>query len=128
MGIVAIVFYVGLTLISENFLQDSILSLGLAIAFYYAITGFACVWFFRRTSFSSFRNFIFRFLFPLLGALMLTAAFVFSAIDMFNPDYGYTILFGVGGVFVIGIGSLLVGVVLMIIWGFFTQSRPFFRG
>jgi amino acid transporter len=128
MGIVAIVFYVGLTLISEDFLQDSILSLGLAIAFYYAITGFACVWFFRRTLFSSFRNFIFRFLFPLLGALMLTAAFVFSAIDMFNPDYGYTILLGVGGVFVIGIGSLLLGVVLMIVWGFFSQSRPFFRG
>ena len=42
-----------------------------------------------------------------------------SAIDMFDPDYGYTVLFGVGGVFVIGIGSLLLGVVLMIVWSFF---------
>src|SRR6187402_600037 len=39
MGVVSIVFYVGLTIISEDFLSDSILSLGLAIAFYYAITG-----------------------------------------------------------------------------------------
>ena len=35
MGIVAIVYYVGMTLISDNILPDSILSLGLAIAFYY---------------------------------------------------------------------------------------------
>ncbi len=47
MGFVAIVFYVGMTLISDNILQDTVLSLGLAIAFYYAITGFACVWYFR---------------------------------------------------------------------------------
>ncbi len=128
MGVVATVFYVGLTIVSEDFLSDTILSLGLAIAFYYAITGYACVWFFRRELFSSVHNVFFKFLFPLLGALMLTAAFVFSAIDMFNPDYGYTVLFGVGGVFVVGIGSLAVGVVLMIVWSFFRGSKPFFRG
>ena len=107
MGIVAVVFYVGMTFISENFLADSIYSLGLAIAFYYGITGYACVWYFRKELFTSAHSFVFKFLFPLLGALILTAAFVKSAIDMLDPDYGYTILFGVGGVFVIGIGSLL---------------------
>jgi len=128
MGVVATVFYVGMTIISEDFLSDTILSLGLAIAFYYAITGFACVWYFRRELFASAHNIVFRFLFPLLGALMLTAAFVFSAIDMFDPDYGYTVLFGVGGVFVVGIGSLAFGVVLMVVWFFFRGSKPFFRG
>jgi hypothetical protein len=59
---------------------------------------------------------------------LLTGAFVKSAIDMLDPDYGYTILLGVGGVFVIGVGSLLLGVVLMIIWALFKESRPFFRG
>ena len=107
MGVVAIAFYVGLTLVSENILNDTILSLGLAIAFYYAITGYACVWYFRKELFNSGRNFVFRFLFPLLGALILTGAFVKSAIDMLNPDYGYTVLLGVGGVFVVGVGSLL---------------------
>ncbi|MET0302963.1 MAG: APC family permease [Microbacteriaceae bacterium] len=128
MGIVAIVFYVGMTLVSENFLADSIYSLGLAIAFYYGITGYACVWYFRHELFESASTVVFRLVFPLLGALMLTAAFVKSAIDMLNPDYGYTVLFGVGGVFVIGIGSLLVGVVLMVVWAAFAGSRPFFRG
>ena len=59
---------------------------------------------------------------------MLTAAFVFSAIDMVNPDYGYTVIWGIGGVFVVGIGSLAIGVLLMVVWSFFPRSKPFFRG
>ncbi|WP_394552901.1 APC family permease [Agromyces sp. MMS24-JH15] len=128
MGVVAIAFYVGMTLISDNILQDTVLSLGLAIAFYYAITGFACVWYFRDSLFSSWRNFWYRLVFPLVGALLLAGAFVSSAIDMFDPDYGYTVIWGVGGVFVVGIGSLALGVVLMLVWAAFPASRPFFRG
>jgi amino acid transporter len=128
MGVVSVVFYVGLTIISEDFLSDSILSLGLAIAFYYSITGYACIWYFRKELFTSGYNVVFKFLFPLLGALMLTAAFVFSVRDMLDPDYGYTVLFGVGGVFVVGVGSLAFGAVLMIVWFFFAGSTPFFRG
>ncbi|MET4581281.1 amino acid transporter [Conyzicola nivalis] len=128
MGVVSIVFYVGMTIISEDFLSDTILSLGLAIAFYYAITGFSCVWYFRRELFSSAHNVVFKLVFPLVGALSLTAAFVFSAIDMFDPDYGYTVIWGVGGVFVVGIGSLALGVVLMALWFVFPRSKPFFRG
>jgi hypothetical protein len=128
MGIVASIYYVGMTLISDNILQDSILSLGLAIAFYYAITGYACVWYFRRDLFTSARNLVYRGILPLLGALMLTYAFVQSAIDMYDPEYGYTVLFGIGGTFVLGIGSLAIGVVLMLLWYAFPRSRPFFRG
>jgi amino acid transporter len=128
MGIVASVYYVGMTLISDNILQDSILSLGLAIAFYYGITGYACVWYFRRELFASARNFFFKGLLPLLGALMLTYAFVQSAIDMYDVDYGYTVLLGIGGTFVLGIGALAFGVVLMLLWFAFPRSKPFFRG
>ncbi|MBU4465335.1 MAG: APC family permease [Actinobacteria bacterium] len=128
MGVVAILYYVGMTLISDNILQDSILSLGLAIAFYYAITGYTCVWYYWRELFPSSRNFFFKGLFPLLGALMLTYAFVQSAIDMFDVDYGYTVLFGIGGTFVLGIGSLAVGVLLMILWFAFPRAKSFFHG
>ena len=65
---------------------------------------------------------------PLLGALMLTFAFVQSAIDMYDVDYGFTVLLGVGGTFVVGIGALAVGVVLMMLWFAVPASRPFFRG
>ena len=49
MGAVSIVFYVGLTLISANILADTIAAVGLMIAFYYGLTGFACAWFYRKT-------------------------------------------------------------------------------
>ena len=128
MGVVASLYYIGMTLVSDNILQDSILSLGLAIAFYYAITGYACVWYFRKELFTSARNVVYRLVFPLLGAGMLTFAFVQSAIDMWDVDYGYTVLFGIGGTFVVGIGALLVGVVLMFVWFLFPRSKPFFQG
>jgi amino acid transporter len=128
MGVVASIYYVGMTLISDNILQDSILSLGLAIAFYYGITGYACVWYFRRELFTSVRNFFYKGLLPLLGALMLTYAFVQSAIDMYDVDYGYTVLLGIGGTFVLGIGALAFGVVLMLLWFAFPRSKAFFRG
>ena len=128
MGAVAIAYYVGFTLVNDNILQDSILSLGLAIAFYYALTGFACVWYYRRTLFDSWRNFLYRGLLPFLGAVMLTYAFIQSAIDMLDVDYGYSTLLGVGGSFVMGIGALAFGVLLMFLWFLFPRSKPFFRG
>ncbi|MBO0981933.1 APC family permease [Microbacterium sp. SD291] len=128
MGVVATGYYVGMTLISDNILQDSILSLGLAIAFYYAITGFACVWYFRAELRNSVRDFVFKGLFPLIGAVLLTGAFVQSAIDMWDVDYGYTVLLGIGGTFVVGVGSLAFGVVLMLAWFLFPRSKRFFRG
>lgn len=128
MGVVASVYYVGMTIISDDILQDSILSLGLAIAFYYALTGFACVWFYRRDLFTSAKNLLVRGILPLLGAVMLTLAFVQSAIDMYDPEYGNTVLLGVGGTFVVGIGALAIGVVLMLIWFAFPGAKPFFRG
>lgn len=128
MGVVASVYYVGMTIISDDILQDSVLSLGLAIAFYYALTGFACVWFYRRDLFTSAKNLLVRGILPLLGAVMLTLAFVQSAIDMYDPEYGNTVLLGVGGTFVVGIGALAIGVVLMLIWFAFPGAKPFFRG
>jgi amino acid transporter len=50
-GIGSIVWYVGLTLISENILFDSIAALGLMIAFYYGMTGFAAAVYYREQLF-----------------------------------------------------------------------------
>ena len=49
MGAVSILFYVLFTVISPNLLTALIGSVGLMIAFYYGLTGFACVWFYRKT-------------------------------------------------------------------------------
>lgn len=128
MGVSAIAYYVVMSIISEDILADSLLSMGLAVALYYTIVSFACVWYYRDTLFSSVRNFFMRGLLPLLGGLMLGYAFVQSAIDMYDPEYGATVFFGVGGVFVIGVGSLAIGLVLMALWAFAPNSKPYFRG
>ena len=126
MGTVGAVFYVGLKFLSNDILQDTILSIGLGICLYYGVTAFSCVWWFRKEAFTSVHRFFFMFLFPLLGGLILAAAFVKSAIDMWDPAYGTTSLGNVGGVFIMGVGSLLVGVVLMIAYSF--KAPAFFRG
>ena len=114
MGLTAIGFYIVLSLISANALADSIASLGLAVAFYYGITAFSCVWYFRRTLFTSARHFFMRGLLPLLGGIGMAAAFIISAKDMLDPEYGFTAFGPIGGVFVIGVGMLALGVPLMI--------------
>lgn len=127
MGITALGFYAVLTFVSANALADSISSLGLAVAFYYGITAFSCPWYFRRTLFTSARHFFIRGLFPLLGGLFMTWAFVKSASDMIDPDYSETVIGGIGGVFVIGVGMLALGVPLMLACFAFGTKR-FFRG
>ncbi len=124
--IIGLLYYVIMTFVSENLLEDTITSIALAIAFYYAITSFACIAYFRKDLFTDTRSFFFKFLFPLLSGISLFAAFVISAVQMWNVDYGETVLFGIGGVFVIGVGALLIGVVLMFIWQ--AMAPPFFRG
>ena len=58
---------------------------GLAITFFFAITGFACVVCFRDSLFDWPQLLLPLSLFPLLGALAMTVAFTASAIDMFRP-------------------------------------------
>lgn len=126
MGATSVAFYLVLTLVSTNALADSIASLGLAVAFYYGITAFSCVWYFRHSILTSARHFFLRGLLPLLGGIAMAAAFIKSAIDMTQPDYGFTAFGSVGGVFVIGVGMLALGVPLMIACA--VRLKPFFRG
>jgi cobalamin synthase len=126
MGIVSIVFYVGLTIVSAHVLADSIAAVGLMIAFYYGMTGFACVWFYRRTLTDNRRDFFMRGVLPFLGGLILLLAFIKACFLYADPNYGNTTLFGIGGVFVLGIGALLVGVVLMVVYNGIAPA--FFRG
>ncbi len=70
-AIVASAFYAVMRVVSEDTLWDTILTLGMMICFYYGITAFACVWYFRKQWFDSTRNVFFTFLFPLVGGAIL---------------------------------------------------------
>ena len=124
MGIASIAFYVGLTFLSTDVLADSIAAVGLMIAFYYGFTGFACVWFFRRQLRG--RNLWVKGVLPGLGGLLLLGAFVASSIGYAKPDGGSTSVLGIGGIFAIGIGALLLGAVLMVVYRL--VNPVFFRG
>lgn len=126
-AVVASVFYAVMRLVSENVLTDTILSLGMMICFYYGLTAFACVWYFRRQWFDSVRSFFFTFLFPLVGGGILAVLFVTTLIDSMDPAYGSgSSVGGVGLVFVLGVGIIVVGIAIMI-WQ--SLRRPaFFRG
>jgi len=126
MGGVSIVFYVGLTLVSTNVLGDSISAVGLMIAFYYGMTGFACVWFYRRQIAKGGRDLWMKGVLPFLGGLLLLGAFLNASYQYAQPDYGNTTIFGIGGVFVVGIGALALGGVLMLVYRL--VAPPFFRG
>lgn len=126
-GVATAVFYTVMTLVSEHVLVDTIYALGLMICFYYALTAFACAWYFKAELRRSVRDLTFKGIFPLLGGVLLSAVFVKTLVDMWNPAYGSgSSVFGVGSVFVIGVGLLLVGVVIMLVMG--RRSPAFFRG
>ncbi|MFJ9129675.1 APC family permease [Streptomyces sp. NPDC102340] len=126
-GVATAVFYTVMTLVSEHVLVDTIYALGLMICFYYALTAFACAWYFKAELRRSVRDFAFKGLFPLLGGVLLSAVFIKTLVDMWNPAYGSgSSVLGVGSVFVIGVGLLLVGVVIMLVMG--RRSPAFFRG
>jgi amino acid transporter len=128
MGLFSVLWYVGLTIVSENILFDSISALGLMIAFYYGLTGYACVVFYRRELFRSLKRFVLVGLLPLIGALILTAVFIKSCVDLSDPENSASgdSWFGIGPPLVIGIGFLILGAVLMVIW-YLAGHREFFR-
>ncbi|EHB58454.1 amino acid permease-associated region [Mycolicibacterium rhodesiae JS60] len=132
MGVVSIVFYVLFTLVSPNLLSALIGSVGLMIAFYYGLTGFACVWFYRKDFTNTVRDFMMRGVIPLLGGLILLVVFGYGLMQYAKPDWltddegNNVTIFGFGAVAVVGIGALVLGVILMVVW--WLMSPDFFAG
>ena len=146
-GAISIVWYVALTLISPgDVLANSIEALGFGIAFYYGLTGFACVIYYRRHIFKSLKNFIFIGLAPLLGAhhphrplrggdlLLLRPRQLCFGKPGLVPGHSFQLPHssirhfyvkkGLGPPLVLGIGLLVLGVPLMLIWK--VRNKDFF--
>jgi len=126
-GVGAAAFYSLLTFISERVLTDTIYSLGIMICFYYGLTAFACIWYFRNQLFDDAYSFVFKLLFPLIGGLGLAGVFVVTLRDSASPDYGSgASIGGVGLVLILGLGLIVVGVVFMLVQR--ARDGAFFRG
>jgi amino acid transporter len=114
-----------LSIVSNNVLGDSISAIVLLVAFYYTLLGLAALWAFRKEAFRSLGDFMSKFAAPLLGTVILGWALVRNGHDTIAKDYGLTTLFGIGGVFVIGAATIVIGIVLMLIWN--AKAPAFFR-
>ena len=125
-GIVSFVLYVLLSLWSDDVLADSVSAIGLTIGTEYAMTALACVWVFRRTLFTSVRNFLLRGLLPLVGGLFFVLVLIRAVVYYAQPDSGSTTVFGMGGVAVIGVLAIVIGVPLMLL--VYRTCRNFFAG
>lgn len=127
MGAISIAWTVFLIQVdtSGNVLNDSITALGFAVCFYYGFTGLACGWYFRKELFKSVPGFLLAGVAPVVGGLMMGFIFVKAWIVDSNPDYNYSAGFhGIQIPILIGIGSLLLGIPIMVIC--FFKYRAYF--
>jgi amino acid transporter len=134
MGAISIVLYLAFNFVSHGFIiADSVTALGWMIAFYYGLTGFACAWYYKRELRTSARSLWIKGIVPVLGGTILYAFLAYDIWFDWNPVQSYTSWtmqfsphWHIGGVFIIGVASALVGVVLMVIS--IPIFKPFFRG
>jgi amino acid transporter len=110
---------------AQNVLGDSITALGFSIAFYYGFTGLACFVYYRHELRRRWRNLLLAGIVPLAGFLIMFAVFAKAFHDYSQPGASFsTPLFGIQIPIVIGIGSLLLGVPLLVLaWA---RYRVFF--
>ena len=128
-GGIAALWFAVLFPLSENFVYDSLTSLSLMIAFYYALTGFACAIYYRRELTKSVKNFVFIGVGPVVGGTILGYLF-FKAIDEYRDpgaSYSGSEIFGIAVPVVLGVGLLILGVVLSVLWRLTGHDRFFGR-
>ena len=122
MGAISIVLYVPMNYVSGGaVIADAVTAIGLYIAFYYGLTAFTCVWYYRSTLTSSMRNLWMRGILPLLGGLIMYFAGGWSLWSDYDVATGnsftsWTMPFyphwQMGGTFVIVFLSALAGLLV----------------
>lgn len=116
MGIASAVVLVILSVWNQNLIFDAFTALGLMIAFYYGITGFACAIYYRRQLLRSVRSFVLIGVLPVLGGLMLTYVLVRSFFELIKPHSGFAgPILGVGAPFAIAVIAMVLGAVLLVV-------------
>jgi amino acid transporter len=131
-GAVAITLYIPLNYISGgNPIADAVTAIGLYIAFYYGLTAFSCVWYYRATLTGSGWNLWMRGILPGLGGLIMWLAGFYSLQSDWVASNSYTswtvpvLHWQVGGIFIIAALAAAAGVIS---FAFMRVTAPaFFR-
>jgi len=131
LGLLSVIWYVGMTALNPRAIYDSIVGLGVLVAVTYGGTGLAATVYFRRVLLRSWKNFLLLGLFPSLGAAMFAVILVVTLVQGFRVGNAASGIqssaswFGVGDVFLIPVGTMCLGVVLALVLAFFKPG--FFR-
>ena len=132
MGAISIIVYIPLNYISHgNAIGDAVTAIGLYIAFYYGLTAFSCVWYYRRTLTSSAWNLWMRGILPGLGGLIMYAAGLYSLQSDWVASNSYTMWtvpglhWKIGGIFIIAALAAMAGVIGFVFMR--TTASAFFR-
>ena len=121
MGAISIALYIPFNYLSGgNVIADAVTAIGLYIAFYYGLTGFACAWYYRKQLTASARNLWMQGILPVLGGLIMYFAGGWSLWEDWDVATGnsYTswtvpgLGWQIGGTFVIAFVSALVGLIV----------------
>jgi amino acid transporter len=121
MGAISIALYIPFNYLSGgNVIYDAVTAIGLYIAFYYGLTGFACAWYYRKNLTSSARNLWMQGILPVLGGLIM---YFFGGWSLWldwdvATQNSYTMWtvpglgWQIGGTFVIAFVAALVGLIV----------------
>ena len=85
LGGLAATWYLVVSSISENALVDTLSSLGILVAFYYSITGLACVFYYRKHIHGSVKGFLLVGVGPILGSIGLAFMLVVGVRSVSDP-------------------------------------------
>ncbi|WP_236656101.1 APC family permease [Streptacidiphilus jiangxiensis] len=122
-GVVGAVVYTVMNFLGHGLaIGDAVSSCGVMIAFYYGLTGVTSAWAHRDGWRTGAADLWLRLVCPLIGGAVLLAAGAWSLVHAWDPANSYTswtlpFTSGtrVGGTFVIGTGTVLLGVVVLLV-------------
>ena len=122
-GVVGAAVYVAMNFLSHGrVIGDAVSSCGVMIAFYYGLTGLTSAWAHRTEWRASATDLWLRTVLPAIGGVTLLGAGAWSLIhawDPVNSGTNWTLPFSsgthVGGTFVIGAGTILLGLLVLLV-------------
>jgi amino acid transporter len=128
---IAATWYVGVSLISENAMLDTLSSLGILVAFYYALTGISCVVYYRRHVTQSVKGFLMVGVGPIVGSAGLVFMLVAAVQSLWDPANSASGSAWVGLSPPLAIAAVMFGLGLLVLLirrikapAFFTATPP----
>jgi hypothetical protein len=128
---IAATWYVGVSLISENAMLDTLSSLGILVAFYYSLTGISCVVYYRRHVTQSVKGFFFVGVGPILGSAGLLFMLIAAIQSLWDPANSASGVAWIGlsppiaeAAVMFGLGVLVLVIRRVRAPGFFTATPP----